>query len=99
MRSPLTKVTLTSLMDLPPASRNRDCESQTDERQTLEPFGSVRSERAHAAAAIHSAFASSMNDILLIAAIIALTGSALSFALVRQKDFVASAATPEPVAA
>jgi EmrB/QacA subfamily drug resistance transporter len=56
-------------------------------------------QRAHAAAAIHSAFASSMNDILLIAAIIALTGSALSFALVRQKDFVASAATPEPVAA
>jgi hypothetical protein len=56
-------------------------------------------QRAHAAAAIHSAFASSMNDILLVAAIIALIGSALSFALVREKDFVASGPVPEPVAA
>jgi EmrB/QacA subfamily drug resistance transporter len=55
-------------------------------------------QRAHAAAAIHSAFASSMNDILLVAAIIALIGSALSFALVRGKDFVASGPVPEPVA-
>jgi hypothetical protein len=61
--------------------------------------GVPAAQRTHVAAAIHSAFASAMNDILLIAAIIALTGSALSFALVRQKDFVASAVTPEPVAA
>jgi len=40
-----------------------------------------------------------MNDILLVAAIIALIGSVLSFALVRQRDFVASAPAPEPVAA
>jgi EmrB/QacA subfamily drug resistance transporter len=61
--------------------------------------GVPAAQRVHAAAAIHSAFASSMNDILLVAAIIALTGSALSFALVRQSDFVASAPTPEPAAA
>jgi hypothetical protein len=44
--------------------------------------------RAQGATAIHAAFASAMNDILLLAGIIALTGAVLSLALVRGRDFV-----------
>jgi EmrB/QacA subfamily drug resistance transporter len=44
--------------------------------------------RSQATAAIHGAFASAMNDILLVAAIVALTGAVLSLALVRGRDFV-----------
>ncbi len=44
--------------------------------------------RAQAAATIHSAFASAMNDILLLGAIIALVGAGLALALVRRADFV-----------
>jgi predicted MFS family arabinose efflux permease len=46
-----------------------------------------RADRGAAAIAIHSAFASSMNDILLVAAIVALAGAALAFALIRGSDF------------
>jgi EmrB/QacA subfamily drug resistance transporter len=45
-------------------------------------------QRAHAAIAIHSAFAGAMNDILLVAAIVALTGAVLGLMLVRGSDFV-----------
>ncbi len=38
--------------------------------------------------AIHSAFVSAMNDILLVGGIVALTGAALAFVLVRGSDFV-----------
>jgi predicted MFS family arabinose efflux permease len=55
-------------------------------------------ERARATAAIDFAFASAMNEILLVAGIVALVGAALALALVRGSDFVAHAA-PEPVAA
>jgi hypothetical protein len=44
--------------------------------------------RSQATAAIHGAFAGAMNDILLVAAIVALTGAVLSLALVRGRDFV-----------
>jgi EmrB/QacA subfamily drug resistance transporter len=54
--------------------------------------------RAAAALAIHGAFASAMNDILLIAAIVALAGAAVAFATIRQRDFAAYP-TPEPAAA
>jgi len=54
--------------------------------------------RAHASAAIHVAFTSAMNDILLVAGIIALTGAVLAFALVRSRDFAAYT-VGEPAAA
>lgn len=58
------------------------------------------SARAQASAAIHSAFVAAMNDILLIGGIIALTGAALAFLLVRGRDFVTyPAAKPAPAAA
>jgi EmrB/QacA subfamily drug resistance transporter len=44
--------------------------------------------RAQASAAIHGAFTSAMNDILLVAGIVALTGCVFAALLVRGKDFV-----------
>jgi len=55
-------------------------------------------QRAQAALAIHSAFTSAMNDILLVAGIVALTGALLGLVLVRGSDFVTHGA-PEPAAA
>ena len=54
--------------------------------------------RAQATHAIHAAFASAMNEILLIAGIIALSGAVLSLLLVRSSDFVTYGAS-EPAAA
>jgi EmrB/QacA subfamily drug resistance transporter len=54
--------------------------------------------RAQASAAIHIAFASAMNDILLVAGIVAAAGALLSLALVRDRDF-ATYGVPEPAAA
>ena len=45
--------------------------------------------RAQGTTAIHAAFAGAMNDILLVAGIVALTGAVLSLVLVRGRDFVA----------
>ncbi|MHB8657400.1 MAG: MFS transporter [Solirubrobacteraceae bacterium] len=58
-------------------------------------------QRARAAAAIHSAFAGAMNEILLLAGIVALIGAVLGVVLVRGSDFVAygHGASVEPVAA
>jgi EmrB/QacA subfamily drug resistance transporter len=59
-------------------------------------------ERAAAALAIHSAFASAMNDVLLVGGIIALVGAVLATVLVRRSDFVgygAPSQAPEPAAA
>jgi EmrB/QacA subfamily drug resistance transporter len=55
-------------------------------------------DRARASAAIHIAFASAMNDILLVAGIVAAAGALLSLALVRGRDF-AVYGVPEPAAA
>jgi EmrB/QacA subfamily drug resistance transporter len=55
-------------------------------------------ERGQATAAIHFAFASAMNEILLVAGIVALVGAGLVLALVRGRDFVVHGA-PEPAAA
>jgi EmrB/QacA subfamily drug resistance transporter len=55
-------------------------------------------QRAQARAAIHSAFAAAMNDILLMGAIVALASAGLALVLVRATDFV-SYATPEAVPA
>jgi EmrB/QacA subfamily drug resistance transporter len=55
-------------------------------------------QRAHAAAAIHGAFASALNDILLVGAVVAFAGAVLGLLLVRGGDFVASG-VPEPAAA
>ncbi|HEY1593476.1 MAG TPA: MFS transporter [Solirubrobacteraceae bacterium] len=52
---------------------------------------------AQASAAIHSAFTSAMNDILLVAGVIALTGAVLALVLVRTRDF-ATYGAPEPAA-
>ncbi|MDX6708971.1 MAG: hypothetical protein QOI48_4817 [Solirubrobacteraceae bacterium] len=48
--------------------------------------------------AIHAAFTAALNDILLVAAVVALVGGVLALALVRGSDFVAQGA-PEPEAA
>jgi hypothetical protein len=60
-------------------------------------------DRATASNAIHAAFASSMNDILLVAAIVAFIGAFLGLVLVRGSDFVTYGppqpeAQPEPAA-
>jgi predicted MFS family arabinose efflux permease len=54
-------------------------------------------QRAHITAVVHSSFASAMNEILLVGAIIAFSGSVLGLVLVRSSDFVAYGA-PEPAA-
>jgi hypothetical protein len=46
-------------------------------------------DRAQAAVLIHGAFASALNDILLVGAIVALVGAVLGFVLVRSQDFAA----------
>jgi EmrB/QacA subfamily drug resistance transporter len=56
-------------------------------------------QRAHATVAIHDAFAGAMNEILLVAAILALAGAVLALVLIRTRDFVGQVATPEPAAA
>ena len=59
-------------------------------------------ERAAAALAIRGAFASAMNDVLLVGGILALAGAVLAVVLVRRSDFVgyaASSTAPEPAAA
>jgi EmrB/QacA subfamily drug resistance transporter len=45
--------------------------------------------RAQATVAIHGAFATAMNDILLVAGLVAFVGGALALVLVRGSDFVA----------
>jgi hypothetical protein len=55
-------------------------------------------QRARVAEAVHGAFASAMNEILLVAAIVAFIGAALGLLLVRGSDFVSYPA-PEPAAA
>ena len=47
--------------------------------------------------AIHAAFTAALNDILLVAAVMALVGGLLALALVRDSDFVAHG-VPEPEA-
>ena len=54
--------------------------------------------RGQATAAIHIAFATAMNDILLVAGVIALTGALLAGVLVRSRDFATYGAA-EPAAA
>ncbi len=49
-------------------------------------------QRASATVAVHNAFAGAMNEILLVAAVVALVGAVLGLGLVRGRDFVASAA-------
>jgi EmrB/QacA subfamily drug resistance transporter len=54
--------------------------------------------RAKADAAIHVAFTSAMNEILLVGGVIALIGAVVAVALVRGRDF-ATYGAPEPAAA
>ena len=56
--------------------------------------------RAQAHAAIHIAFTSAMNEILLVGGVVALAGAALAAVLVRGRDFVKyGAPEAEPAAA
>jgi EmrB/QacA subfamily drug resistance transporter len=55
-------------------------------------------ERAQAGGAIHLAFVSAMNEILVVAAIVALVGAVLAVLLVRGQDF-ATYRAPEPAPA
>ncbi|MGZ4174093.1 MAG: MFS transporter [Solirubrobacteraceae bacterium] len=61
--------------------------------------GVPAAQRARATVAIHDAFAGAMNEILLVAAILALAGAVLALGLLRTRDFVGHAPTPEPAAA
>jgi hypothetical protein len=54
--------------------------------------------RPQASAAIHVAFASAMNEILLVGGVVALTGALLAMVLVRGRDF-ATYGAPEPASA
>jgi EmrB/QacA subfamily drug resistance transporter len=56
-------------------------------------------QRAQATIAIHDAFAGAMNEILLVAAILALAGAVFALGLVRTRDFVGQTPAPEPAAA
>jgi predicted MFS family arabinose efflux permease len=54
-------------------------------------FGAIPpAQRARLAASIHSSFASSLNDLLVVTGIVALVGAVCSAALIRTKDFVVS---------
>ena len=55
-------------------------------------------QRHFAALAIHSAFVSAMNEILIVGCVVALVGAVLAVLLVRSSDFVTYGA-PEPAAA
>jgi hypothetical protein len=55
----------------------------------------LRSQLDHA---IHAAFTAALNDLLLIAAVVAFAGALLAFAFVRESDFVAHGAGAEPQA-
>jgi hypothetical protein len=48
--------------------------------------------RGRATEGVHAAFAGAMNEILLVAAVVALIGAALGLILVRKEDFVMVAA-------
>jgi predicted MFS family arabinose efflux permease len=50
--------------------------------------------RPRVAEAVHAAFASALNDILLVGGVIAFAGAVLCFVLVRERDFVPSGAPP-----
>jgi hypothetical protein len=53
--------------------------------------------RGSLVAAIHSSFASSLDVLLVISAVLALVGTVCSFALIRSRDFVVSQQPhPEP---
>jgi hypothetical protein len=55
-------------------------------------------QRPAATHAIHSAFTGAMNDILIVASVIALVGAVLALALIRSRDF-ATYGAGEPVQA
>ena len=60
-------------------------------RQAVQVGGAERvpaAHRAQAHAAIHVAFTSAMNEILLVGGVVALAGAALAAVLVRDRDFV-----------
>jgi EmrB/QacA subfamily drug resistance transporter len=55
--------------------------------------------RAQAIGAVHASFARAMNDILLVAGLLAFVGAALALVLVRRRDFVTYGAAPEAATA
>jgi EmrB/QacA subfamily drug resistance transporter len=62
--------------------------------------GIPAAQRAQATVAIHGAFAAAMNDILLVAAMVALVGALIGLASVRKSDFASyGTPTPEPAVA
>ena len=52
-------------------------------------------QRSHFVAGANSAFVSGLNDILILAAAVAVVGAVLAFALVRERDFVSHGAPAE----
>ena len=55
--------------------------------------------RAAAHHAYLALFTDALNDLFLVAAVVAFAGAVLSFALIRQRDFAAVAAGTQPAAA
>jgi EmrB/QacA subfamily drug resistance transporter len=92
----------TALHSTPVASRAHDIGHAVAGGGTQQVLAHVpHAIHARAAAAIHVAFISAMNDILLVGGIVALVGAVLAAVLVRGRDFVASTAPlpePEPAA-
>ncbi len=60
--------------------------------------GSPAAARPRLEHAIHVAFTAALNDILLVAAVVALVGGLLALALVRSSDFIGHGPPPAPVA-
>jgi hypothetical protein len=51
--------------------------------------------RFQVAGAIHSSFASTLNDLLIVSGILALVGAVASTALIRSRDFIVSRPDPQ----
>ncbi|MBV9661289.1 MAG: MFS transporter [Acidimicrobiales bacterium] len=73
------------------AGRSRTLLHTIEQGNSGQAFGSVPSvERGQLAAALHSSFASALNDILYVSAGLALVGGIGALLSIRSKDFVAS---------
>jgi hypothetical protein len=52
--------------------------------------------RAQLSYAIHSSFASTLHDLLIVSGVLALVGAACSVTLIRSRDFITSHPQPQP---
>jgi EmrB/QacA subfamily drug resistance transporter len=100
-QSQVTHRLATALADTPSAGRGNDLAHAVSAGGTPRAIGAVPpTARPRLEHAIHAAFTAALNDILLVAAVVAIVGGLLALALVRSSDFVTQGAPqPEPAAA